>query len=231
MSSLQSIRLNDGSTLDISEWLHDPLFSTADFTSGDQWKLDLFSYTRGQNVTRTSGTAPRIANESDTNITRKRMMNQDEAMVIYAVTYELFSREPEVAVYPPVLSNSAPAPLINGQDLATLQSQTYIELKVGAGIKKAQVELPFSQLGMSIDTRCQASTAVPGLHIGSAGEVTPANQQKFKIPVFVGGTGENARPGNTRVFHCEWKSQHPVTLLAAGGHARFYLDGLRKRPA
>ena len=60
MSSLQSIRLNDGSTLDISEWLHDPLFSTADFTSGDQWKLDLFSYTTsGTNSTaRSTASAP-----------------------------------------------------------------------------------------------------------------------------------------------------------------------------
>lgn len=230
MSSLQTIRLNDGTELDISEWLHDPLYSVADFTSGDQFKLDLFSYTRGQNVTRTQNTAPRIANELDTNITRKRLMNQDEAMVVYAITWELYQAEPTSPVYPPTLNNSAPAPMINGQDMAVLQAQTSVALKVGAGIKKPQVELPLGQLGMSIDTRSIASTQMPGLNTGCAGDATPANQQKLKIPVFIGGTGENARPGNTRVFHLEWYSQNPVVLLA-NGSARFTLDGLRKRPA
>lgn len=230
MSSLSSIRLNDGSQLDISEWLHDPLFSVADFTAGDQFKLDLFSYTRGQNVAATQSTARRIANESDTNLTRKRQMNQDEAMVIYAITYELSQAEPAPLVYPPVLSNSAPAPLNNAQDVAALQASTWIELKVGAGIKKPQVEIPLSQLGMSVDTRVHASTGLVGLHTGSAGEATPANQHKFKIPVFVGGTGENAQPGNSRVFHLTWRS-HTAPAIVANGSARFYLDGLRKRPA
>lgn len=230
MSSLSTIRLNDGSTLDISEWLHDPLYSAADFTSGDQFNLDLFSYTVGQNVTRTSSTAARIANAGDTNLVRARQMNQDEAMVVYAIAWEMFQAEVSPQVFPPVLANSAPSPLINGQDLAVLQRDTLIELKVGAGIKKPQVELPLSQLGMSLDTRCSVSTGLAGVNIGSAGEATPANQQKFKIPVFVGGTGENARPGNSRVFHMQWKSLRPVTLLS-NGSARFFLDGLRKRPA
>lgn len=229
MSNLSSIRLQDGSEIDISEWIHDPLFSAADFTAGDQFKLDLFSYTRGQNVARTASTAARTANEGDTNLTRKRQMNQDEAMVIYAIHYELFQAEPATLVYPPVLDNGAPAPLIGAQDLEALQQSTWVELKVGAGIKKPQVELPLSQLGMSIDTRTYASTGLPGLHIGSAGVATPANQAKFQIPVFVGGTGQNARPGNSRVFHMSWKS-HTAPFLRASGSARFFLDGLRKRP-
>lgn len=230
MSAISNIRLQDGSVLDISEWLHDGLYSAGDFTSGDLFKLEMFSYTRGQNVTRTQNTAPRIANDRDTNLVRKRQMNQDEAIVVYALTYELFQREPDVPVYPPVLNNTAPAPLFNAQDLMTLQHNTWIELKVGAGIKKAQIELPLSQIGMSLDTRVHASTGLVGLHTGSAGHAVPSNQEKFKIPVFIGGTGENARPGNSRNFSLAWRSAAPVDLIAEGGSVRFYLDGLRKRP-
>lgn len=230
MSSLSKVRLSDGRELAVSEWLHDPRFSTALFAAGDNFRLDLFNYTKGNRVSRTANAPIRTATEADTNQTRKRMMNQDEALVVYAIAYELFQEEVSPQVFPPVLDNSAPAPLVSHPELGILQQELVLELKVGAGIKKPQVELPLAHIGMSIDTHCHTTALVPGAAIASAGSATPQNQHKLNLPVYIGGTGQNARPGNTRIFGVSLRSNTPPPITQ-NGSIRVTLDGLRKRPA
>jgi hypothetical protein len=231
MSSLNTVRLADGTELNIAEWLHWPLFSTIEIGAGDNFRLDAFSYVRGNTVAHTAGVAARNATEADTNLVRKKKMNQDEALVVFAITYEIFGlTASQDAESPP--NDIAPVPLVDATDHRRLQRDGLVELLVGAGIKKPQVEATFSYISQGIGTVAWSSGDFDSIHLGSGGYPTPNNQRKLQLPVYIGGFGESARPGNSMHFKLRFRSPAGgIADMVQDVRIRWWLDGLRKRPA
>lgn len=234
MSSLNTIRLPDGRELQISEWLHWPLYSTVEFDLSDSISLDAFSYIVGNIVPHSTAVAARQADEADTNQVRRRQMNQDEAQVVFAITYELFSLDSLNTSDSPALP-VAPEPLVGANVLRRLQFGLIIDLKVGANIKKPQVGVPFPWIGQGIGQSTYTSGDFNDVHIATGGVATPLNQRKLNLPVYIGGFGENARPGNSMSFFL--RTRTPSGPIAGAGapiqqiRLRWWLDGLKKRPA
>lgn len=229
MSSLNSIRLPDGSQLNLAEWLHWPLYSTVEAASGDSIRLDAFSYVEGQIVPHTQTLAARQSTRSDTNMVRPRKMNQDEALVVFAITYEIFGLTTMTQDESPGIP-IAFEPLVGSQALRELQLFTQVELNVGANIKKPQVGVPFAYIGQGIGQYMAVSGDFDDIDVGTGGHPTPKNQRQLNLPVYIGGFGESARPGNSMAFFLRWRSVGPVTA-AQNVRVRWWLDGLRKRPA
>jgi hypothetical protein len=235
MSSLNKVRLPGGVELNISEWLHWPVYSTVEFGAADAIDVDAFSYVKGGRVARTATPAQRTATIADTNLVRKAKMNQDEALVVFAITYEIFADVNEVNTSPAEIV--APAPMYSADNLRRLQAETTVELIVGAGIKKAQVEAPFAWIGQGIGTSVEMASGQSASQYGTGGRVSPLNQRRLNLPVVIGGTGQNAAPGNSRVFKLNWRSclgavgsATGYQALNQGGNLRWWLDGLKKRP-
>lgn len=228
MSSLNQIRLPDGSALNLAEWLHWPLYSTLEMAATDALRLDAFSYVRGGTVASTQTIAARQATDSDTNLVRKRKMNQDEALVVFAITYELFSLTAQSQGSPAVLN--AAVPVVGATSLRQLQKDTLVELMVGAGIKKPQIGVPFSYIGQGIGQRMAVSGDYAEIHLGTGGDATPRNQRMLNLPVYIGGFGESAKPGNSMTFLLRHRSVGAQALFQ-NLRIRWWLDGLRKRPA
>jgi hypothetical protein len=234
MSSLNKVRLPGGVELNISEWLHWPVYSLVDFNLADAINLDAFTYTKGQNVPRTPTVAARTSTLNDTNQVRKAKMNQDEALVVFAITYELFASSGATEGSPPAAV--APAPLFSGSNVRRLQGECTVELIVGEGIKKPQVESPLAWIGQGPGPGLSA-TAQTTSQFGTGGKPTPLNQRRLNLPVFIGGTGQNAAPGNSRRFVLTFRSNYGAVGSSSGyqamdqsGSIRFWLDGLKKRP-
>ena len=146
MSSLNSVRLPDGTEVVISEWLHQPQYSTLEFDNAQAVDLRLFNYVEGQNVS-SIGLTKRQATKQDTNQVKRSAMNQDEALIVFALTYEAFGLTSLTG------TSSAPvttSPMLNSSDIRRLQMQGVFELYVGPGIKKPQMGVPFSWLTQSI---------------------------------------------------------------------------------
>ena len=120
MSSLNQIRLPDGTELNLSEWLHWPLYSTIEVGRADALRLEAFSYIRGGTVPRTTTLVARQATDADTNQVRKRKMNQDEALVVFAITYELFSLNTQTGGSP--AGPIAPFPLVGAVNFRNFQT-------------------------------------------------------------------------------------------------------------
>src|SRR5215470_1018949 len=89
MSSTSKIRLENGWELNASEWLHQPRYSTTEFASTASVQQTLFSYVVGGNVSST-GLPKRSATELDTNMTKRKGMAQDEAMFVFAITFDIY---------------------------------------------------------------------------------------------------------------------------------------------
>ena len=233
MSSLNTIRLPDGTELQLSEWLHWPLYSTIEFATTDAISLDAFSYVVGNTVPRTTTIAARIADEADTNMVRARSMNQDEAQVVFAITYENFGTTSIAADSPPNLV--APLPLVGATALRSLQLFCIVELKVGANIKKPQVGVPFSYIGQGLGQWLYGSGDAPDFHIGYGGDPVPRNQKLLNLPIYIGGFGENAKPGNSMNFFLRFRNPNAAisgeSILIQSIRQRWWLDGLKKRPA
>lgn len=228
--AFNEVKLPDGTVLNLSEWLHWPLYSTIEFAAADAINLDAFSYNPGKPVPSTPGIARRTSTRRDTNLDRSRTMNQDEAIVIFAITYENFGLTTvEDGASPP--NPVAPAPLMDATDLRRMQRDLYVALKVGAGIKKPQVEAPFSWFGQSIAPVVGVSGDLASIHLGTAGEPTPQNQATLNLPVYIGGFGQNAVPGNSMVFVLNvWSVNGPIGGMQQNISQRWWLDGLRRRP-
>lgn len=234
MSSLNKIRLPDGQELAISEWLHWPLYSTIEFRGSDAVNLDAFSYSEGAVVPHSNALAARQATKSDTNMVRPGKINQDEAQVVFAITYEVFGLTSVVSQSPAGLV--APLPTVSANALRSLQSALVVELKVGANIKKPQVGVPFAFIGQGVGPTMYASGDLTNLHTATGGCPTPRNQRQLNLPVYIGGFGENAKPGNSMAFFLRTRSPSGPPLSAGDDiqqdfRLRWYLDGLKKRPA
>lgn len=232
-STLNKVRGPSGGTFSIAEWVHDPLFTTIEFGSSASVDFYGFNFVRGERVSGSPSTSSgeRRANERDTNIFKRRALIQDEAFVVHAVTYEAFGLDDATADDSPVVT-SAPAPAVSAPNLRRLQMELMFQLFVG-GLDKPQIETPFSYIGQSIGAPSFASGDLSAANIGTAGEISAENQRIMKMPLYIGGFGAHAKPGNSQRFY--------IRLFNAGGGAvtdldqdirlRIYLDGLRKRPA
>lgn len=232
MSSMNRVRLANGIEVTLSEWYDQPRYSTCEFGATDSVNLRLFNYTPGQPVSHTASIAQRNATEVDTNMVKRKAMNQDEALIVFAITYETFSLDAETDNSGDAL---APLPTLSGTDLRRLQYQAIFSLKVG-GLKKPQYEIPFVWLCQSIGTKAWMSDAgVTSTHLdyGTAGDLTAENQELLELPIYIGGFGHNARPGNSMPFEGRFYNADngAFTDLRQGVRLRLYLVGLSKRPA
>lgn len=230
MSSFNTIRLPDGTNLSISEWLHWPLYSTVEIGAGDGINVDAFSYARGQTVAKTSSITQRTANDMDTNVLRRKKMGQDEALVVMSITYEIFGLADLNSEGSPSIPES-PAPLYNPADLARLQRDCVVDLVVGANIKKPQVGVPFSYVPQSVGTTSFVSGDLASAAYATGGYPSPLNQRQLMLPVYIGGHGQNAMPGNSMHFKLRFTAPGgAISDMNQNARIRFWLDGLKKRP-
>lgn len=233
MSSLNKVRLRDGQEVAIAEWLHQPRYSVCEFTSASAVSLYVFNYVRGQVVSHI-GTAARNATDTDTNMVKRKAMNMDEALIVMAITYECFALSDQTDASG---HSVAINPMISSVNLRRLQLQGLFELYVGANIKKPQFQAPFEWLRQSIGTPAwcsgDAGNLITRVDYGTGGDISAKNQELLKLPIYIGGFGQQARPGNSMFF--QGKFSNPVTGAFTGltqdVSLRFVLDGLGKRPA
>lgn len=243
MSSLNKIRLEDGTELSVAEWLHQPVFSGMAIDHAQGIDLNAFNYVVGQPISANGASLRRNATESDTNIVRKRAMNQDEALIVFSITYEVFGASEAGADLSPTpsLEGYGEAPSVTAENLRRLQRDCMVELYVGAGIKKPQVQVPFSWIHQSIGSPSwmssytgvvDGSSNLSERSYGTGGVVSARNQELLKLPVYIGGFGENARPGNMMTFYLRFFSPNGVVKsLDQTLYINWHLDGLKKRPA
>ncbi|MCR4339265.1 MAG: hypothetical protein NUW01_05175 [Gemmatimonadaceae bacterium] len=232
MSSMNRIRLADGREVAAAEWYDQPRFSTCEFAAADPVNLALFNYVPGMPVSKTASIAQRNATDADTNQVKRRAVNQDEALIVFAITYETFALDAEADGSGDVI---APMPALSGTDLRRLQYQAIFELTVG-GLKKPQYEVPFAWLCQSIGTKAWSSDAgATSTHIdyGTAGDLTAENQELLELPIYIGGFGRSARPGNSMPFKGRFYNADngAFTGLRQNVRLRLYLMSLTKRPS
>lgn len=223
--------LAGGVTIDSEEYLHWPLFSVGEWSTADPLRLDLFNYVPGGTVSATPTIAQRAATYRDTNMVRASRMNQDESMIVYAITYENFGLTDATENSPAVVA--APAPIFSGDNLRRIQREVIVSLIVGAGIKSPQVGAPWSWYEQSIGAETYFGSGST-FHYGTGGEISADNQRQLGLPVFIGGTGEMAKAGNAMKFAFKLRTPGGAAALTDATQnlmTRWYLDGLYERPS
>lgn len=240
MTSLNRILMADGSEFALSEWLHQPVWSTVEFASTAPVDLRAFSYVEGANVS-SVGLPKRLATSQDTNMVRRSAMNQDEALLCFGITLEFFALGNvtyETGVDPVITHTVAPAPALTGTDLRRLQRDLMLDIFVGAGLKKPQFDAPLGYYGSSMGIMAAASgddtaTTLLNLDHGTAGRASAGNQQQLTMPIYIGGFGDNAMPGNAMTFYARLWNPYggAISGLRQAPRIRVVCDGLKKRPA
>jgi hypothetical protein len=234
--AIQQIRIPGVGEYNIEEWLHWPEFTTVEGAAGANVNLRGFSYVVGQNVPQagTISTGARQSTDSDTNRTTRNRMNHDEAFICYSMTYEHFALEgtthsDSVFTAPP-LDNAATAPILSGTSLRLMQRDLLLELFVGAGISKPMAQAPLAYYGQGIgavafsagDALGIANGAATALNLnyGTAGYVSPANQRRWALPVYI---------DSDRTMYVRLTSPAGPLLVDQDWRLRIYLDGLKRR--
>lgn len=228
--SSQKIRLADGWEIDASEWLHQPRFSTGEFGSTASVNLVLFSYVVGQQVA-TNGLAKRSATDLDTNMVKRKGMAQDEAMIVFAVTFDIYGLS-DAPDYGGVNVAASP-PEYSAINLRRLQRNLVFSLLVGADITKPMLGVPFSEIAQSMGPVGYASGvgATDTLDQGTSGVVSGKNQRTLDLPIYIGGYGEDNAIGNSMQFQANlYNPDGPVEGLTQDTRVRIVLDGLTKLP-
>ena len=244
MTSFNHIRFEDGTELSLAEWLGQAVHSVMEFaaTAGVS-NLRAFNYVRGQRVS-SIGLPARNATEQDTNLVKAQNMNQDEALLCFAITFELFGITPitfTTGQEPVVTHTVAPTPLLSGTDLRRLQRDAVFELYVGAGLKKPQFDAPFVYYGQSPGALINSSgdagdaaTTALNTDYGTQGEIRGTNQHMLDLPIYIGGFGDQAHPGNSMTFYTKFYNANQGGVfsgLRQSVRIHVELDGLKKRPA
>lgn len=239
MTSFNHIRFANGQELSLAEWLGQPVHSVVEFAaSAGVTKLRAFNYVRGQNVS-SIGLPKRGATEQDTNLVKAQAMNQDEALLCFSITVEVFGLSAITVAQEAGFSGTvAPTPLLSGTDLRRLERDLMLNLFVGAGVKKPQFEAPFVYYGQSVGATINGPGDIGGgstlaLDYGTMGRVTGMNQHMFDLPIYIGGFGDQARPGNSMTFFAQISNAYggPISGLRQDVRLNVRCDGLRKRPA
>lgn len=238
--AIEKIQLPNGQTVEISEWLHWPLFSTCEgaggvnpvaplgLGDGASINLSLFTYTIGQQVPVTAGVTPRMANESDTNQTVSARMNYDEAFICFSVTYEPFALTGSTPILQLPDNTDGVSPALTGTNLRRLQRDTMFELTVGAKISKPQIRAPLAYFGQGVGAVAYgpgdalvSPPATINMDYGTAGPVSPRNQRAYNLPVFI--QSDRVMKGK---FH---STNGPIIGLSQSWRLRFILDGIKRR--
>lgn len=230
MSMVSNIRLANGQEINLSEWLPTPRFSTVEWAQASSVNLTAFSYVVGQTVAQT-GLANRSATELDTNMTKRKGMAQDEAMLVFAVTFDIYGLS-DGAVSGGHFA--AVAPQYSALNLRRLQRDLVFALTVGSGISKPQVGIPFSEIAQSMGPVGFASgvAATDTLDQGTSGVVRGVNQRTLDLPVFIGGFGEDNAIGNGMQFQAKLYTGPggAVSGLNQDTRIRIIFDGLLRLP-
>lgn len=230
--AIQDLRLPNGEVVSFDEWSHWPRYSTVDCAAANagSFTLNAFSYVVGGRVP-AAGLASRLASPSDTNQQAKRRMNQDEALLVFSWTYEIFALTDYTVASDPV-STLADAPIFNAQNLRRLQRDVVLSFVVGAQIKKPVARSPLSWVGQGPGSPAAASGDAVGtvqfLNYGTGGRATPQNQRLWAMPIHI---------DSDRVFYVEvksWQSPGPgasptLDAVTQAFSMRIYLDGLHRR--
>lgn len=238
MTSLNRILMADGSEFALQEWLHQPVWTTIEFANTAGVNMTAYSYRRGQPVA-SVGLPKRTATDMDTNLVRQKAMNQDEALLCFGITVEFFSMY--TVTYEtegPVTHTVVPAPAVAGTDMRRLQRDAMLEFYIGAGIRKPQFDAPLGYFGSSMGAHCASSgddtaTTLLNLDHGTPGRVSPLNQQALTMPLYIGGFGDSAMPGNAMTFFAKFYNAFGGAFvgLRQSIRMRIVADGLKKRPA
>jgi len=221
------IRLNNGETIVLDEYVHWPVYSTIEFQQRTKVDLLAFLYTEGTTVPKNGTLASRTSTLSDTNMNAKGRTNQDEALVVFAITPEIFgisagSVNPQVdAGVAPV---AAPTPFVSSHNMRILQTELLVEFYVGAKITKPQVRAPLGLLPSSVEVHLHSTVNYGNanvLDIGHNGPPSACSQWRYELPVMV----ESDRLIKLRTFS-------PKALLGLNQNIRirWILDTLKRRP-
>ena len=223
--AIRNLRLNNGQTIELDEWLSWALYSTVEFAAAAKIKLPSFSYTVGQAVPR-AGLAKRLGTPSDTNMVIAKKVNHDEAFVAFSLTYEPFalSDDTNAQAAPPELR--APAPLISADNLRRMQRSMTLALRVGTRQKKPQARAPLAWFGQGAGPLAYASSGpvAPAVAIsyGTGGPAKPANQRRWPMPIFI--------QSDRKVSIDVEAPRGPIQGLTQDIRLRLYLDGVKRRP-
>jgi len=223
--AIRNLRLNNGETIELDEWLSWPLFSTVEFAKASRVKLPSFSYTVGQPVPR-AGLAKRLADPSDTNMVIAKKINHDEAFVAFSITYEAFGLDDDLVDIGP--ATLAVAPLISANTLKRMQAFMTLSFKVGTRQSKPQAAAPLAWFAQGAGPVIAASSGTVGggvntsLSVGTAGCPSPRNQRRFPMPIFVQSDRKISVDVET--------PRGPIPRLGQDVRLRLYLDGIKRRP-
>jgi hypothetical protein len=232
--AIKQIRLPDSTVIEIDEWLTWPAFSSFEANSASAIKVRLFSYVVGQRLPAAGipVTGRRDATITDTNWLAKSRVNHDEAYIFYSQTYEFFALENSApyANAPPDLQ--ATSPVFKSTNLALLQRDMMVEMRVGADIEKPQASCPLSYLGQGVGASAagsgdallisQGAAVALELQYATGGCVSPRNQRQWQLPIYV---------HSDRVFHVDISTPAgPVPGLDQDFLMRVYVDGMKRRP-
>lgn len=244
MSQVSKIVLDNGWVLNASEWLHQPRWSTAEFGAGSNVKLTLFNYTVG-GVVSSVGIPQRTATEADTNMVKRAGMAQDESMIVFAVTFDIYGLS-DATFTSPVTGSPALGVEYSALNLRRLQRDAVFRLLVGADITKGQVDVPFACIAQSMGPVGFASgiSSSATLDQGTSGRVSAKNQRVQQLPIYIGGFGQDATAGNAMKFNAKFENARggpfvdplPVIPGAILGRLnqdtrlRIVLDGLTSLP-
>lgn len=231
------IRDQDGQEITLGLAVPIPYYSTAEFGSDIDPRLDLFGYVVGDPVP-SAGTVPspnRTATISDTNVTSAGMLDTDQMLDVYAISYELFG----LTNTPVVTQTNTPfvsAPAVASYNVRRLQRDIVVALKTTALSTKVQARYPLSQVAQGVGPDIMGvlgSTAPaaggPGASnpVGVGGSVNPAASTRWRIPVRILGGMEYSVE-----FYSERSPKNDTTNPRHDQalQVRVYLVGMSTRP-
>jgi hypothetical protein len=246
--AIKTIKLPTGEEIQVDEWLHWPIYSTLIGQgnvngTGNGAAIDLwaFSYTVSGRIP-VAGQPPGgpfIARTTDTNLVVKSKINHDEAIVVFSMIYEPFALNHDAPFGDPQAPNvMATAPILTATNMRRLQMDAINALLVGANINKPQINGPFSYFSQGagavgfgsgdslavnfVPDGGGASVTNMAFSYGTAGYISPRNQRRFQLPVYV---------HSDRVIKSHFYTPRGmVTGLDQSWRIRFMLDGLKRRP-
>lgn len=243
INQLTKLRMPNGQEVAFVDWSDKPLYSTCDLLNGfsDQ-QLDLFQYTSGDPVVKSGNISnARTSTDLDTNVSSPGSMASTEEMMVYAILPEYFEYTitgTDAATRAFGLVNQ---PQISQRALAMLQSNLMLVLEVSQKWV-VQAGLGYFNTGFGIFGQIMQSSAfvpqAPGAaamrSTGNAGWPSRDAVRSLAIPAYIGGqekyrlslhnpTGAQIPVGSLQI---EPNSSVATTMVTA----RFYLDGLYKRP-
>jgi hypothetical protein len=249
--AIKSIKLPGGQEIQVDEWLQWPLYSTLvgqgnitqpdGSVAGASIQLSAFSYVVGDRIPQAGvpAGAPYTARTSDTNIVVRNKVNHDEAIVVFSVTFEIFALDASPKFGDPEAPVAqATEPIFTATNLRRLQRDAIFEVICGANIRKPQIRAPFSYIGQGMGAVAYGSgdalsvnyaPAGGGANVtslafsyGNSGMISPSNQRRFTLPVFIHSDTTLKAPFYT--------PNGPVRGLNQDWRLRITLDGLKRRP-